>query len=68
MAEVSGYRGAASVEFLYQPGQDLLVFMEVNTRLQVEHAVTLGWLVLPLPGSCFRWAGMASPLDKSSRC
>jgi acetyl/propionyl-CoA carboxylase alpha subunit/acetyl-CoA carboxylase carboxyltransferase component len=40
MAEVSGYRGAASVEFLYQPDQDLLVFMEVNTRLQVEHAVT----------------------------
>jgi acetyl/propionyl-CoA carboxylase alpha subunit len=40
LAEVSGYRGAASVEFLYQPGQDLLVFMEVNTRLQVEHAVT----------------------------
>jgi acetyl/propionyl-CoA carboxylase alpha subunit/acetyl-CoA carboxylase carboxyltransferase component len=40
MAEVSGYRGAASVEFLYQPGADLLVFMEVNTRLQVEHAVT----------------------------
>jgi acetyl/propionyl-CoA carboxylase alpha subunit/acetyl-CoA carboxylase carboxyltransferase component len=40
LAEVSGYRGAASVEFLYQPSQDLLVFMEVNTRLQVEHAVT----------------------------
>jgi acetyl/propionyl-CoA carboxylase alpha subunit/acetyl-CoA carboxylase carboxyltransferase component len=40
LAEVSGYRGAASVEFLYQPGEDLLVFMEVNTRLQVEHAVT----------------------------
>jgi acetyl/propionyl-CoA carboxylase alpha subunit/acetyl-CoA carboxylase carboxyltransferase component len=40
MAEVSRYRGAASVEFLYQPDADLLVFMEVNTRLQVEHAVT----------------------------
>ena len=40
LAEVSGYRGAASVGFLYQPDQDLLVFLEVNTRLQVEHAVT----------------------------
>ena len=40
LAEVSGYRGVASVEFLYQPDQDLLVFLEVNTRLQVEHAVT----------------------------
>src|ERR1700677_355575 len=40
LAEVSGYCGAASVEFLYQPAEDLLVFLEVNTRLQVEHAVT----------------------------
>jgi acetyl/propionyl-CoA carboxylase alpha subunit/acetyl-CoA carboxylase carboxyltransferase component len=40
LAEASGYCGAASVEFLYQPAEDLLVFLEVNTRLQVEHAVT----------------------------
>ena len=40
LAEASGYCGAASVEFLYQPAEDLLVFLEVNARLQVEHAVT----------------------------
>ncbi|WP_019877275.1 carboxyl transferase domain-containing protein [Sporichthya polymorpha] len=65
LVKAVGYRGAGTVEYLYDPVRRAFAFLEVNTRLQVEHPITeaatgidlvkLQILIAagePLPGEC----------------
>ncbi|MFD2239379.1 acetyl-CoA carboxylase biotin carboxylase subunit [Aureimonas populi] len=52
-----GYRGAGTVEYLYDPDEERFHFIEVNTRIQVEHPVTEMVTGIDLVAEMIRIAG-----------
>jgi len=58
-----GYRGAGTVEYLYNADTKSFYFLELNPRLQVEHPVTEGLTGVNMPATQLQVA-MGIPLNR----
>ena len=63
IANEVGYFGAGTVEFIYDLTNDAVYFMEMNTRLQVEHPVTEYTSGVDIVAQQFRIASCESIAD-----
>jgi len=76
LGEAVGYFSAGTVEFVYDTQSGEFYFLEVNTRLQVEHGVTeevtgvdlVEWMVKQAAGELDLAGFKAEPQARRSRC
>ena len=62
LGQAVSYRNAGTVEFIYDSDRDEFYFLEVNTRLQVEHGVTEAVTGIDLVEWMVRLAGGDNPI------
>jgi acetyl/propionyl-CoA carboxylase alpha subunit len=67
LADEVGYVGVGTVEFIYDLAADAVYFMEMNTRLQVEHPVTEWVSGVDIVSEQFRIASGESIADLAPR-